>query len=663
MSSAKRFSFSYERFRCNNALWTRKLPQQANYVLVSENVDGKGIGVVDIGSNGIRFGLVSSLQRHLPTVYEERAPISLFEAQHSSELDSEPTSIPEDIIDDVVNCLQRFKYISKQYGIDDVRVVATEATRIAPNSKDFRDRILKATGWEVEILSEIDEARISGMGVVATYHGVEGLVMDMGGGSVEMNYIIHRPKESGNINMSSSPINIPYGAAALTNRLKREDTPQKRSDLFEKIKGELRENFSKLNPPEEIRRDGGYNVYMCGGGLRSLGYLSMSETEYKMSKKSSNDKAAYPIPIINGYGTPAEELAKIIKRLVPVHDPLVTKDQSVQDIFPKANPFRISKRRAKLIPAACFLLEAVMEVVPLKYVYFCEGGVRQGKCFDLMPEVQRQKDPLETFILSHQFNPRFDVQHLLAIVKSGIPSVFYDVLDYNDSINNSIRKPNRLDRLFPNLLYLAHWSMNLAKESRPIAAFNLPLAGGLLCNAPGLSHIDRAILSWCLMWRYHQDASGSKSGGVENDVSAIDPVLFHNVKKMIPAGKDGRKVCEIIGKLIGFVILCHPGNSLPDTNLSGKAINEYPRVCKLAVKDDGGITTTAKKKRWDIELTVLTKSGEVTDGSLVHLTDNSIVKNACKKLEKTYELTKDNHENGYHLGEINIRLTKTIFSS
>ncbi|CAG8446382.1 7258_t:CDS:2 [Acaulospora morrowiae] len=624
-----------------------------------KNIEKKGIGVVDIGSNGIRFGLVSSLQRHLPVVYEERASISLFEAQNSSGSGSERIPIPEDVIDDVINCLQRFKYISRQYNIDDVNVIATEATRTAPNSVHLQNRILEATGWNVELLSKADEARISGLGIVATYHGVEGLVMDMGGGSVEMNYIMHRPKENDDIKMSESPINLPYGAAALTNLLEKENTPQKRSKLFEKIKCELRDYFGRLNPPEEIKDDDGYNVYMSGGGLRSLGYLSMSETESKINKKSSGNEAAYPIPIINGYGTPAKELAEIIKRLVPVHDPSAT-DNFVKNIFPDGKPFRISKRRAKLLPAACFLLEAVMEVIPLKYVYFCEGGVRQGKCFDLMPRVERQKDPLETFILSHPFHPNnLDTQHQLAIIKNGIPSVFYDVLDHDDSVKYSIKRPNRLERLLPSLLRLAYWSMNLAKESRPISAFYLPLAGGPLCNAPGLTHIDRAILSWCLMWRYHEDASGSKDGGVEKDISRMDPILFYDVKKMIPAGKDGRKVCEIIGKLIGFVILCQPGDPMPlanrDENLSGKAANEYPYVYKLAVKDDGGVTTMTKRKTWNIGLTVLTKSGGEMGNGFSFLTNNSIVRDAGKKLVKSYELKKEKHDE-YHLGEINVRV-------
>ncbi|CAG8853747.1 30698_t:CDS:1, partial [Gigaspora margarita] len=85
-----------------------------------ENV--KGMGIVDIESNGIRFGLVSSLSLLLPVIYEERAPISLLKAQNS---DTGNKPIPEDVIVEVINCLKHFKLLAQQYKINNVEVVAT----------------------------------------------------------------------------------------------------------------------------------------------------------------------------------------------------------------------------------------------------------------------------------------------------------------------------------------------------------------------------------------------------------------------------------------------------------------------------------------------------------------------------------------------------------
>ncbi|GAA5794878.1 hypothetical protein HPULCUR_000226 [Helicostylum pulchrum] len=119
-------------------------------------------GVVDMGSNGIRFGIVTSLSRHLPVAYEERAPISLLEAQGDEHF------IPQETIEQVITSFLRFKTICKHEGLDpnNVKVIATEATRIAINSKQFLDSIYAATNWKVDILSKEQEAVISSMGIV-----------------------------------------------------------------------------------------------------------------------------------------------------------------------------------------------------------------------------------------------------------------------------------------------------------------------------------------------------------------------------------------------------------------------------------------------------------------------------------------------------------------
>ncbi|CAG8840924.1 20039_t:CDS:1, partial [Racocetra persica] len=232
-------------------------------------------------------------------------------------------------------------------------------------------------------------------------------------------------------------------------------------------------------------------------------------------------------------------LARITNRFVPSHDPSISKDDPATKLFQDGNPFRISKRRAKLIPASCFLLEAIMDVINLRYLYFCEGGVRQGKCFDMMPQSERVKDPFDTFISSNSLHPKYITNQyrnkLVGIMKAALPPVFYDVLDSDDLVSETTKKkPQRLERLLPSLVYLSHWSMHLAKESRPIYAFYLSLSGGALCNAPGITHVDRAIIAWCLMYRHYDDASGD----VEDDVSNMASEMFYGVKKMIPGGKD-----------------------------------------------------------------------------------------------------------------------------
>lgn len=132
-------------------------------------------GVVDMGSNGIRFGIVTALARHLPVAYEERAPISLLEAQGDEHY------IPSETVDQVITSFLRFKTICRHENVDptNVKVIATEATRIASNSEEFLSKIKDATGWTVNILSKEQEAMISSMGIVgkSIFHQVRGILL------------------------------------------------------------------------------------------------------------------------------------------------------------------------------------------------------------------------------------------------------------------------------------------------------------------------------------------------------------------------------------------------------------------------------------------------------------------------------------------------------
>lgn len=133
-------------------------------------------------SNGIRFSIsdLTPPARALPTVFQDRAAISLYDAQYQS---GDKGPIPQDVIDNVLAALARFKVACADFGVakDKIRILATEATRTAVNSVDFRQQIKDATGWDVDMLPKEMEGRIGALGVASSFSDVEGLVMDLGG--------------------------------------------------------------------------------------------------------------------------------------------------------------------------------------------------------------------------------------------------------------------------------------------------------------------------------------------------------------------------------------------------------------------------------------------------------------------------------------------------
>lgn len=112
-----------------------------------------------------------------------RLDISLYEAQYSPET-GERQPIPDNVIRDVVAALLRFQIICKDLKVEDkhVRIIATEATRTAMNSEEYRKAIKKATGLEVEMLGKEEEGFVGALGVASGFSDVSGLVLDLGGG-------------------------------------------------------------------------------------------------------------------------------------------------------------------------------------------------------------------------------------------------------------------------------------------------------------------------------------------------------------------------------------------------------------------------------------------------------------------------------------------------
>ncbi|CAO3658255.1 unnamed protein product [Rhizopus stolonifer] len=499
-------------------------------------------GVVDMGSNGIRFGIVTALARHLPVTFEERAPISLLEAQGDKQ------TIPSGTIKQVISSFLRFKSICRHEGVDqaNVKVIATEATRIALNSAEFLQKIYEATGWKVTILTKEQEAIVSSMGIVGSFYNVNGLTMDLGGGSVELSYVTSinncsgedRPRKR--IKTSTTPVSLPYGAAILKKKLQNCPNEKMKKKLYEKLVEKVKMAKETSDIPNHLKSHDGYTLYMSGGGFRAFGYLSMA-TQGSLKSKKMN----YPIPIISGYSMTGEELFELANKY---------KDEDPEELVSKLKIFRISKRRTRMLPAICFLISAIAEAIEIKHVFFSEGGARQGICYHMLSSPEQIKDPLlegvKAYVMSvPQAIKQKEYDIIYRVIKNAIPSLYFEP-DH----------PLQLHRLIPAALYLANLTTHYPKETRAFAAFNMPLAGGPLSDVPGLLHSERAVLSLILAYR---------QGG-----EVPDPT-FDAIQEML--GKHGVSVCRYVGRLMEILFLLsprHPGTALIESGIQFKLEEE-----------------------------------------------------------------------------------------
>lgn len=119
--------------------------------------------VIDMGSNGIRFSITDlsfPTTRVLPTVFQDRCGISLFDVQyrHGSKI-----PIPDQTIEEILQALASFKKTCEDFAVHhaNIHLVATEATRNAINSTDFLQRIEDEVKWKPRLLSKEDEGLVS----------------------------------------------------------------------------------------------------------------------------------------------------------------------------------------------------------------------------------------------------------------------------------------------------------------------------------------------------------------------------------------------------------------------------------------------------------------------------------------------------------------------
>jgi exopolyphosphatase / guanosine-5'-triphosphate,3'-diphosphate pyrophosphatase len=195
---------------------------------------------IDIGSNSCRLKIARVVQHSLRVVHEDREVTRLGTSVFESGL------VSPEAMAATLRALKRFYRAVQQHGADKVRAVATAAMRDARNGRAFLAWVRDETGWEVEIISGLEEARLIHRGVVNNETGTSGrcLLIDVGGGSCEVSLSERkRLKET---------ISLPLGAVRLTEEFLKSDPPAKEeiARMKQFVARELRKGSRRVTPGE-----------------------------------------------------------------------------------------------------------------------------------------------------------------------------------------------------------------------------------------------------------------------------------------------------------------------------------------------------------------------------------------------------------------------------
>ena len=137
------------------------------------------VGIIDIGSNSVRFVAYGGAARVPSSLFNEKTMAALGRGLTTGGM------LDEAAMEQTLEALARFRALGKEMGLKKLHTVATAAVRDASNGPAFLKRVA-ALGLKPRLLSGAEEAEYSGLGVISGNPRAHGIVADLGGGSLEL---------------------------------------------------------------------------------------------------------------------------------------------------------------------------------------------------------------------------------------------------------------------------------------------------------------------------------------------------------------------------------------------------------------------------------------------------------------------------------------------
>lgn len=298
------------------------------------------VGIIDIGSNSVRFVAYGGAARVPSVLFNEKVMAALGRGLPKD------GRLDEAAMERTLEALARFRRIAGEMGLKKLHAVATAAVRDASNGQQFLKKVA-ALGLKTRLLPGNEEAELSGLGVISAIPRANGVVADLGGGSLELIGVARGGAGEG--------ISLPLGVLRIG-----EDPG--RSSLVEAIRAGLKD--SRLKGAAK-----GHSLYLVGGSFRALALLDMKTL-------------GHPLPIVHQHRI-AEDRLPDLRAILAALDTAELKALT-----------NISSSRIPTLPAAVTVLEALGEVLSPRSVVVSAFGLREGLLYRDLGEATRAEDPL-----------------------------------------------------------------------------------------------------------------------------------------------------------------------------------------------------------------------------------------------------------------------------
>ncbi len=422
------------------------------------------VSVVDIGSNSVRLVIYEGLNRMPSVLFNEKVLCGLGRSIASTGMLD-----PEGVIR-ALAALRRFRTLSKQARATGMHVLATAAAREASNGPDFVERAQSILGHEIRVLSGAEEAYFSALGVISGFHDPDGIVGDLGGGSLELIDIAHGEVGDG--------ITLPIGGLRLA---------EVSGESIRRARNIAKQNIAAAALLEKGR---GRTFYAVGGTWRNLAKLHMEATRY-------------PLHVTQGYEIAFEEISDFLEQ--------VEKNGSGKNKAMRA----VSRNRRSLLPFGAVAMHEILRAMRPGKVSFSALGVREGFLYSLLDSVDMVRDPLIT------------AADELAILQARSPEHSRELADWTGAAFRAFgvdeteedARYRRAACLLADLNWRAH------PDYRGSQSLNL-ISNGTFA---GISHAGRAYIALANYYRFE----GLRGDWLSDSLAAIATPRYQEFAKLL----------------------------------------------------------------------------------------------------------------------------------
>ena len=224
------------------------------------------LAVIDVGSNSVRLLIARPLPGgHLEILDDARATLRL------ARVVDRHGELPPDVLEQTLGAIGDFVRLAGRAGAASVHAVGTAALRDAANADALANGLRDRWGVTLEVLSGDTEVRLASIGAVFGLPVSDGLLLDLGGGSLLLARIEGRaPVETWS---------FPFGTLRLTDRFLPDDPPD--ADAMTALRRHVRRELRAAGVP---RLGKGEALVGSGGTVRNLANVSRRRQRSPISR-------------------------------------------------------------------------------------------------------------------------------------------------------------------------------------------------------------------------------------------------------------------------------------------------------------------------------------------------------------------------------------------